>query len=188
MALTRGTEIPTIDVALVTMTIPGETPVEVAIDTASEIKVTPQIETQDAVRLIIKGKLKAQKRQQDTIVGHSIVLSDNVFTPEVVKMVQGGVITTDGSSGDIVSYTPPVVGAAANNPMFELNCYSAIYNTAGVITGYEKIVYPNCQGVPVALNSKDNVFRVAEYTIISSPDVGEPPYKIEYIEALPAIT
>jgi hypothetical protein len=52
---------------------------------------------------------------------------------------------------------------------------------------YEKITYPNCQGVPVAFSSEDGVFRVSEYTINSAPNTGEAPYSIDYVATLPAI-
>ena len=69
--------------------------------------------------------------------------------------------------------------------IFKLNAYSAIYNAAGVITGYEKTVYPNCQGQPVAFNSEDGTFRAPEYTITSAPDTGEAPYEISWVADLP---
>ena len=72
--------------------------------------------------------------------------------------------------------------------VFKLNAYSAIYNAAGILTGYEKISYPNCQGVPVAFNSEDGVFRTSEYTINSAPAQGERPYEIEIVQDLPVLT
>ena len=65
--------------------------------------------------------------------------------------------------------------------------YSAVYDAAGLITGYEKVTYPNCQGTPWAPGSEDNVWRVAEYTINSAPKKGEAPYTIEYVDALPTV-
>jgi hypothetical protein len=191
MALKRGTETPTIDVALVTITtkIDGVVDKEYAIDTASKIGVSPELETQDAVKLVIKGSLKAQKRKTSTLVGHTITLTDNVFIPEVVQILQGGTLTmgTGEAATTVIKYEPPVAGTTGQGTEFELSAYSAIYNTAGVITGYEKITYPGCKGDPVALNSEDNVFRAAEYTIFSAATVGAPPYTLDYVAALPAI-
>ena len=194
---TKGHEIPTIDVSMVTVEVPGGK--EIALQTASKIAISVQSETEDSVKLVIKGKLIAQKPEQVTITGNTITLTDNVFNPELVKTLQGGTIkywtnaeqSTEGDSDagfGVSSYTPPVAGSDDKGSPFILNAYSAIYDAAGLVTGYEKIAYPNCQGTPVALNSEDNVFRAPEYTINSAPKTGEAPYKITYIKELPAVS
>lgn len=193
----KGHEIPTIDVSLVTIKT-SDSQNEIALNTASQIAVTVQSETTDATKLVVKGVLIAQKPQQTTITGNTIVLTDNVFNPEVVKILQGGTIkywtsAEQTSSADedagfgVASYAPPVAGSNEKGKIFTLNAYSAIYNAAGLITGYEKISYPNCQGTPVSLNSQDNVFRAPEYTINSAPNTGEAPYSIGYVKTLPAV-
>ena len=192
MALKRGSEIPTIDVALVTIVTRVEDVIdkEYALDTASKIAVSPDLETQDAVKLVIKGKLKAQKPKSVTITGHTITLTDNVFIPEVVQIFQGGTVTmgVGESATKVIKYEPPFIGALAGGEAFDLCAYSAIYNEAAIITGYEKITYPNCKGDPVVLASEDNVFRAPEYTVVSSPEVGTAPYTLEYVTDLPAVT
>ncbi len=197
MALKRGNEIPTIDVALVTISVPSRGQ-ELALNTASKLGVNPQTETKDAVKLVVKDRLIAQKPASTTITGHTLVVTDNVFIAEVVKILQGGTIKyfanaegteesdTDAGFG-VKSYEPPVIGSAEKGEVFVLNAYSAIYNAAGTVTGYEKIQYPNCQGVPLTLSSEDGVFRVSEYTINSAPDTGEAPYKLEYVKTLPDV-
>ena len=195
--------IPTIDVSLVTISFEevsggSSSLTEIAFDTANQIEVEPQTEEQDAVKLIIKGKLKAQKPQSVTITGHQITLHDNVFIPELVKALQGGTIkywqdenhTESGTTVTdygVAGYTPPVAGSDDTGIVFTLNAYSAIYNAAGVITGYEKTMYPNCKGVPVAFNSEDDTFRAPEYTINSAPNTGQSPYDIEYVKGLPEV-
>ena len=191
--------IPTIDVSLVTISYDNDgTTVEIGFDTANQIEVEAQTEEQDAVKLIVKGKLKAQKPASVTITGHQITLHDNVFIPELVKLLQGGTIkywqdanhtesgTTETDYG-VAGYTPPVTGSDDKGKVVTLNAYSAIYNAAGVITGYEKTMYPNCTGVPIAFNSEDDTFRAPEYTINSAPNTGQPPYDISYVKALPEV-
>ena len=90
--LKKGNEIPTIDVNLVTISLEGSEN-ELGLDTANKIAVEPAIETTDAVKLIIKGVLRAQKKEQQTLTGNTITLTDNVFNPELVKILQGGQIT-----------------------------------------------------------------------------------------------
>lgn len=171
--------IPTIDVALVVL---RTSTVEIALDTSNSVAVEPQIEEADPVQLIIKGKLIAQKPATSTITGHQITLTDNVFTPEIAKILQGGSISGEGLT---LTYQPPVSGSDEKGEVFELDCYSAEYDSSGQIVKYEKITYPNCQGTPFAINTEDDTFRVTEYTINSAPKKGEAPYKISYVESLP---
>lgn len=193
----QGHEIPTIDIVLFTVT-PAKTGIEIGLQTASKLAVNPQTETQDAVKLVVKGALLAQKPAETTITGNTLVLTDNVFIPELVKILQGGTIkywsdenkTTEGAEDKgfgIARYTPPVAGSREKGEIFTAKAYSAIYNAAGVVTGYECISYPNCQGIPVSFSSEDGAFRAPEYTINSAPDKGQAPYEITYLKELPTL-
>lgn len=178
-------EIATIDVCLVTIEVEGA---EFGFDTSNKIDVQPQVEEQDAVKLVIKGVLKAQKPKTSTITGHEITLTDNVFNPQLVETMQGGTATYDSEgTGALTGYTPPVAGSKETGKVFKLNAYSAQYDASGQIVNYEKITYPNCKGQPVAFSSEDGVFRAPEYTIISAPNNGEAPYAITYVETLPVL-
>ena len=178
-------EIATIDCCLVTIeTSDGE----FGFDTANKIEVEPQIEEEDAVKLVVKGILRAQKPKTTTVTGNEITLTDNVFNPELVLILQGGTIKYDlETPTKIIGYTPPVAGSGDKGEVFKLNAYSAQYDASGQIVQYEKITYPNCQGVPVAFGSEDGVFRAPEYTINSAPKTGEAPYDISYVAALPVL-
>lgn len=193
----QGHEIPTIDIVLFTVT-PASSGIEIGLQTASKLAVNPQTETQDAVKLVVKGALLAQKPAETTITGNTLVLTDNVFIPELVKILQGGTIkywtdegkTTEGNEDKgfgVARYTPPVAGSREKGEVFVSKAYSAIYNAAGVVTGYECISYPNCQGIPVSFSSEDGVFRAPEYTINSAPDKGQAPYEITYLKELPTL-
>lgn len=173
----------TIDVELVVIrTGSDEDGTEYALDTANRVQVEPQTSTTDAIQLIKLGRLIAQKLGKTTLTGHQITLTDNVFSPEIVKVLQGGTFSGTGAS---MTYEPPVAGSAVQGEVFEMDCYSAEYDASGQIVKYEKITYPNCQGNPVSFTTEDNVFRAPEYTITSAPATGEAPYKISYVEELP---
>ena len=198
MAIKKVTEIPTIDVTLV-MVANSDNTKQFILDTASQIAVEPQLNEEDAVQLVVKGMLKAQKPAVSTITGNQITLTDNVFAPELVQMLQGGKIkywssaekTTESDEATtfgISSYTPPVAGSSEKGEPFTLKAYSAQYDAAGLVVQYECIEYPNCQGVPVAFGSEDGTFRAPEYTINSAPKTGEPPYKITYVQELPSVS
>lgn len=189
MAVVQGTEIPTIDVTMVSIQTYDVDAQELILDTANQIAVTVSTETTDSVPLIVKGRLIAQKPAETTVTGNAIVLTDNVFNPELVTILQGGTIKHDSEDNTkVIGYQPPVIGSNDTGKIFKLKAYSAIYNAAGIITGYECITYPNCKGTPVALNSEDGVFRSSEYTINSAPSNGEAPYTLDIVSELPKVT
>lgn len=179
-------EIATIDCNLITIELSDGR--EFGFDTANKLGVEPQIEEEDAVKLVVKGILRAQKPKTSTITGHELTLTDNVFNPELVLVLQGGEIIYNPEDPDeIVGYNPPVAGSRDKGEVFKLNAYTAQYDASGQIVKYEKMSYPNCQGVPVAFSSEDGAFRAPEYTINSAPKTGEPPYKLTYVKSLPML-
>lgn len=188
-------EIPTIDVSLVTI---ETTDREFGFETSSSVEIEPQFNETDPVQLIIKGKLKAQKRGSSILTGNQITLTDNVFNPELVQVLQGGTIKywtsaehddtqTTATEFGIAGYTPPTAASGDTGKTFKLNLYTAQYNAAGMIVNYEKTTYPNCTGVPIAFNSVDDEFRAPEYTINSAAAENEAPYDISYVESLPVL-
>lgn len=188
MAL-KGTEKATIDVCMAVITTYDTTPVSYQFDTASKVDVELQSETQAAVKLVVKGQLKAQKPEEVTVTGNKITLTDNVFIPEVVQIMQGGTITYDTVDTDkITGYTPPVVGSADKGKKFKLEIYSAVRSASGEITEYEKITYPNCTAPGTAMSSADGSFRAPAYVINSAPNTGEPPFDLDYVSELPTVT
>jgi len=179
-AIKRASGIPTIDVSMVTITA-GLDP-EFGFDTANKIGVEVQTEEVAAVKLVVKGILRAQKPATSTITGHKITLTDNMFNADLVVLLQGGVVEYDAIETDlVVGYTPPLAGASNVVEPFILAAYSAQYDASGSIVRYEKISYPNCTGMPIAFSSEDGAFRVPEYVINSAPNTGEAPYVITYV-------
>lgn len=195
----RGTEVAMIDACLVVMRTKGETEQQLALDTASQVEVAIAAETTDAVKLIVKGKLIAQKKAVTTVTGNTLTLTDNVFNFEQAKIIQGGTLyywvdndhtsaqTTKTEFG-IAGYEPPVAGSTEKGEVFDLDLYSAVYDTSGDIVQYEKISYPNCTGQPFGVGAQDDTFNVNSITIDSAPAKGQAPYSIMTVKELPAIT
>lgn len=186
--VTKGTEIATIDVSLVSIQTYDADAEEIILDTANKIAVTVQSETEDKVALIVKGRLVAQKPSETTVTGNTIVLTDNVFNDKVVKILQGGTIKYAEDGKTFAGYTPPVVGSDDKGKPFKLKAYSAIYGPDALLKGYECITYPNCQGTPVAFSSEDGSFRAQDYTINSAPSEGEAPFDMDIVDELPTVT
>lgn len=187
MSAMKGHEIATIDVAMVTLTSSASGGAEIGLTTGTQVSVDTELETTEGVKLVVKGVLIAQKREINTITGTTITLTDNVFNPEIVKMLQGGTITYDQTTGDFKSYTPPVAGAEYTPESFTLTLYTAHYDASGLVQGYEKVTYPNCTGNPITFSAEDGTFAAPEYSIKSAPSTGAAPYTIEYVDSLPTL-
>lgn len=192
----RGTEVAMIDCALVVVKTKGVNAKSIGLDTASQVEVAIATETTDAIKLIIKGKLKAQKKATTTVIGNTLTLTDNVLNFELAKILQGGTIkywtsddhtetSTEATTFGIAGYEPPVSGSGDKGETFDMELYSAVYDTSGDIVQYEKIVYPNCTGQPFGVGAQDDTFYVGSITIDSAPSKGQAPYSIDTVFELP---
>lgn len=195
----RGTEIAMIDAALVVMRTRGVKAQTLALDTASQVEVAIATETTDAVKLIIKGKLIAQKKATTTVTGNTLTLTDNVFNFEQAKILQGGTLyywtteektatQTEETEFGVAGYEPPVAGSDDKGEVFDLDIYSSVYDTSGDIVQYEKITYPNCTGQPFGVGAQDDTFNVNSITIDSAPAKGQAPYSIMTVKELPVVS
>ena len=195
----RGTEVAMIDAALVVMRTKGVNAQTLALDTASQVEVAIATETTDAVKLIVKGKLIAQKKATTTVTGNTLTLTDNVFNFEQAKILQGGTLyywtteektatQTEKTEFGIAGYEPPVAGSGDKGEAFDIDIYSSVYDTSGDIIQYEKITYPNCTGQPFGVGAQDDTFNVNSITIDSAPAKGQAPYLIMTVKELPTIT
>lgn len=194
----RGTEIAMIDAALVVMRTRGVNAQTLALDTASQVEVAIATETTDAVKLIVKGKLIAQKKATTTVTGNTLTLTDNVFNFEQAKILQGGTLyywtteektatQTEKTEFGVAGYEPPVAGSDDKGEAFDLDIYSSVYDTSGDIVQYEKITYPNCTGQPFGVGAQDDTFNVNSITIDSAPAKGQAPYSIMTVKELPEV-
>lgn len=137
-------------------------------------------------QLIVNGVLIAQKKASDTITGCEITMKDNVFSPEVVSLLQGGTFEREPLTKKFTGYEAPKAGEEYTPRIFELKMYTAQRNASGAIVKYGEISFPNCQGKPIAISFEEDTFFAPEYSIISMPNNGESPYKIKLVDSLPS--
>lgn len=188
MAFKKGHEIATADFSLATITTSEGTPRELGLKTGTQITVDTEFEETDDINNIVKGELIAKKRGQKTITGATLTLTDNVFNPELLQILQGGTITYE-SDGKFKKYSSPAVGDEYTPVPFTLNIYTAQYDTTGLISCYLKYTYYNCTGEPVAYSSEDDTFLAPEYSIKSAPGDGQSHLVIEKtaVDELPVL-
>lgn len=173
-----------IGVALVVLT--DEDNRKYSFTTATEVTFQTRIKEGEKIPLVIKNVLKAQKNYKDVILGIDIKFKDNMFLPEVVELLQGGVAQMK-AEGQFERYAPPAAGVEYESKRFTVDVYSEHIDTSSQILGYAKFSFPNGQGKPIEMASKDGEFFAPEYTVITAPLKGQPPYTIEYVDTLPVI-
>ena len=179
-------EVATIDAALIVLTPESGEGNAIGITTNTEVATEIQTETTEANKLLIKGVLKAQKKEKQTLTGIQITLTDNMTVLDLAKAVQGGSILRD-EYGKITKYTPQVIGEEEEQEKYTVEVYTACMDSSGDIIKYEKITYKHCTGQPFAYNAKDDEWRSAKYVFLSLPKQGEPPYEVEYVDELPEV-
>ncbi|WFD12013.1 hypothetical protein [Tepidibacter hydrothermalis] len=181
MGDTVAKSLPLADIVLAEIVTEETTPVTYKFKTASECKLSPKLSKGKEKILRIKNTIHSKSKTKDICIGMDLTLKDNVFTPDVFALVDGGTITYDKGNSEKFTYEAPQTGKEVKRTKFKLNLYTAKKDSAGEITGYVKLSYPHCEGTPVSFNLKDEDFMVPQMKIESAPGMGESPYSIEYL-------
>ena len=188
MAVKKGHQMAIADFSLATITTNEETPRELGLKTSTQISIDTEFEETDDINNITKGELNGKKRGTKTVTGATLTLTDNVFNPELLQILQGGTVTYDADGG-FKKYTSPAVGEEYTPTPFTLNVYTAQYDTTGLIVSYLKFTYYNCTGDPVSFGAQDDTFAAPKYTIRSAPGEGQSHLVIEKttVDELPVL-
>ena len=179
----KTTEKATIDCAMVVIKTREAVPVTYGFKSGTKVGVEANIETQEAVKLIVKGVLIAQKPEKKTLTGHTLTITDSLLIMELLPLCNGGELTKDEQQ-NITGYNAPKVGEEVKKTKFDVTTYSAIMEGSDVV-GYEACTYPNCEGQPLGLGGEDDVFRTQELSIVSAPGSGESAMTMKIVTELP---
>lgn len=155
------------------------------IKTGSEVGIKARVDAGNKKPLRKGNTIYAQNNTEDIILGYDIDLTDILMHPEVLAMVEGGVVTS-GETG--ITYTGPVIGKETKRTSFTLTVYSANRDTGSNALNYLKLTFPGCKGKsPVEWSLKDGEFFTPKYTLESAPAFGQAPMTMSVVEALPAV-
>lgn len=153
-------------------------------DTADEVTIEEVLDEGEEQTLKIKGRLYANRAAEDTVLGNDITCKDNLMSPELLQIMQGGTIEKD-TDGTFKKYSAPATGATDNRTKFDCCIYTAEVSTDGDTGRYLKVTYPDCYGTSVPLTFQDGVYFTNSYTIKSRPAKGSSPYSVEFVTELP---
>ena len=94
------------------------------IKTASEASIKGTVDSGENKPLRKGNRLLARHKTEDLITGYEISLSDLLVYPEVVALIDGGVVT-NSEEGAFESYAGPVTGEEVVRTVFALELYCA---------------------------------------------------------------
>ena len=98
-------------------------------ETASEVGIEEVLDEGDEQTLKIKNVLYANRKAEDTLLGHDLTFTDNLMCPELLELFQGGTLTP--GEGGKFTYTPPAIGTKATKKKFTCNIYTCEVSTDG---------------------------------------------------------
>lgn len=172
--------LPTKDIALVTLD-------GYQIKTADEYEAEAEIVEGDKTELIINGELIASDEAPTIVKGYNLKFKDNAIRPEVMKKLQGGVLTP-GTESKGLNYKGPNVGALKPATIAEICVYTKVYAENGPTGEYIKTTYTNCIGDLVKFAFKGGEFSASEFTVKSRPAGGTQTYSLDLVTELPQAT
>lgn len=189
MSLLQG--MPIANIKRADITTEEETPVSYSFDTASMAEVEPELSEGEEEILRVKNTILATNKTEDIVIGYGITMTDNVFTPELFALIDGGTVeyqTPGDDTTPFAKYDAPVAGQAVSRTKFTIDIYSEVKDQSGETTGYLKFTFKHCKGKPVKYSINDGQFQVPEMAFQSRPANGESPASYEYLETLPAVS
>lgn len=185
MSNEKTTEKPIVNIVRTELVTEEITPRTFRINTATEATYSAVISEGSETVLRVKNEIKSINRTEDIQYGSDINMSEAVMTPEVMAIIDGGILSKD-EEGNITKYTPPVVGSSVKRIPFTLKIYTEEKDTDGDTVGYQCFSFKGCKGKPVSYTFKDGEYLVPQYTANSRVKKGTAPYELDFMEELPA--
>ncbi|MBE7030286.1 MAG: hypothetical protein E7409_02530 [Ruminococcaceae bacterium] len=156
-------------------------------ETASEAGITPYMSEGEEKIHRVKNQILGSIRTEDIVLGYDIKLVNNTFSPELLALVDGGVVTKD-EADNFVKYEAPEAGVALERENLTVTLYAQEVDCDGGALGYYKFSFLHAKGKPVEYSLKDGEFYIPEMTLRSRAKRGERPVTVELLDELPALS
>lgn len=151
--------------------------------TASEASIKPFVSEGTEKIHRVKNTILGTLRYEDILLGYEIKLVNNTFCPELLSLIDGGTIETDGD-GKFSKYSSPVVGEVTQRKNLTISLYTEEVDCDGETTEYFKFTFKHAKGKPVEYSLKDGEFFVPELTLRSRAKTGESSVDVESLSSL----
>jgi len=146
-------------------------------DTASEVGVEPILSEGKRDILRVKNKILAINETENIVIGYKLKLKDNTFNLDVMSLVDGGQITSNG-------YKSTGAGQVVDKDLFTLEIYTEEKDYSRTV-GYTIFKFKHCKGKAPKFSIKDGEFIVPEFEAESIPFRGESAVEIDSATTIP---
>lgn len=166
-----------------------QTPKTYIFDTATSASYTASVSSGEEKEQRCGNTLMGLLQTEDLVKGYDIKLEDPRLIPEILALVDGGTLTTTGTTGaETNKYTAPVAGQPVTRTKFDLYLYTSDRDTDADVIKYNEWKFVKCKGSPVSGSFTQGDFSKMEYNLKSRPALGETPMQITEVEELPTAT
>ncbi len=164
--------------------------VSYGVKTAQEVSVENEVIEGEASELRGGDRLLAYVRDDDTVVGINLTLTDARFDAKVLELIMGGSLiedTTDPENPEIIGWEMPTIEQQQNKPAFKADLYVRSFNSKGIVEGYMKYSFVYCKGTIGDVTHSDSEWATQEINIWAqeNPTVSGGVYKKQIVSTLP---
>lgn len=185
MALLTGGNIANIE--RVKITTEGDSAKTYVFETATSCNFNAAVSAGNEVEQRTKNTIMGLIKTEDIVKGYDLDLEDQRLIAEVLALIDGGTLTTDGADGEWTKYASPVAGSPVTRTAFTMELYTSDRDTDGEAIEYYCWKFTGCKGAPVSGSATDGSFSNMKYTIKSRPAKGVSPMEITRVAELPAV-
>lgn len=175
-------ELEPLDPSTQTPPIKGAKKIVVTTAETAELEAVTSEGTEDLKRN--DEQILAVVRTPDLLYGYNLTFTDNAFDPEVMSLIEGGIVTKDAEK--VTGYDSPMLKDGATNMLpFRMTIFVKNYEGDSV-KNYVKLVLNNCTGSAPGM-SLGKEFYSPELTIKAreATKAKLPMKQISYVNALP---
>ncbi|AEE95286.1 hypothetical protein [Mahella australiensis] len=163
--------------------------VSYGIKTSQEIGVENEVVEGETSELRGGDKLLVYAKDDDTVVGVNLTLTDARFDAQALVLIMGGTLiedTTDPENPQIIGWEMPTIEEQQNKPVFKSEVYVRSFDSHAVLEGFVKYSFPYCKGVVGDVTHSDSEWATPEINIWAqeNPSVAGGVYKKEFVTAL----
>lgn len=146
-------------------------------ETQDEADIKPSLSAGKEDILRVKNRIIAVNDTEDIVIGYEIKMKDNVLSPELLALVEGGTFVNN-------KYEGPKAGTVVDRDKYTLIIYTEEKEYMDTV-GFARFEFRHNKGKAVDYKMKDGTFYVPEFDSKSRPAKGESPVIITFVKEIP---